>query len=753
MSDSAQVLPPKRKLWLGAAISVGLWLFFMAITAYTSAVTLLDRVASTDVMTAASSGAWTGKIGREIAFFLFAQFLLHLAFAGLTWSLAVASAYLFPVARLKFGRIVVGWFCVLAAAVLAYNALWYPRTLIGAYYHFAASSEVMGVHVGQVVYYSAFGLCAVMALAAATKLVRHAASPARKRSLVVAGAVGAVGACLLLWPVERSVTAAAQDRPHVIIIGLDSLRLDQLRRFGGTGLTPNIDRFLERADVFTDTTTPLGRTFSSWTAILTGRSPTETGARFNLAERSMVKANPTIGDVLRKAGYHTVYSTDEVRFANIDETFGFDQVITPRIGASDFIIGTYNELPLASLFINSRIGKWLFPFSYGNRGVATMFRPETYASRLDRELSFDRPTLFITHLTAAHWPYYTADTPFGVSKPLSEHDRPMYRIGLTTADRMFGEVLNVLESKGALQNALVIVLSDHGEAMGLPSDSFFQDEFFRVEGLRAPLKMDDFGHGQSVLSKSQYHILLGFRSFGAKPSFGTDGRSFSYPATAEDIAPTILGFLDIPGNPLASSGRSLLPLLESGETDLTNEPERIRFTETDLRVLPGPGGGVDEEGTARRNSVFFEVDPGTARLHIRRGFAPLATAYKERAAFTRNELLAAIPAGPFAHQYLYLDLRASRGRVLLERPSDDDPVAQRLWDALEAHYPGELRRPVSITKDDWPIIDAQWTVFARESLRNRPPASESHAEPAAADQASRGAGSARRGADPAPGTT
>ena len=47
--------------------------------------------------------------------------------------------------------------------------------------------------------------------------------------------------------------------------------------------------------------------------------------------------------MLRKAATTPIYSTDEVRFANIDETYGFDQVVTPPIGASDFIIGTYNE--------------------------------------------------------------------------------------------------------------------------------------------------------------------------------------------------------------------------------------------------------------------------------------------------------------------------------------------------------------------------------------------------------------------------
>ena len=303
-------------------------------------------------------------------------------------------------------------------------------------------------------------------------------------------------------------------------------------------------------------------------------------------------------------------------------------MITPRIGASDFLIGTYNELPLASLVINTRVGKWLFPFSHANRGVATMFEPETYVQRLDREVSFDKPTLFISHLTAAHWPYYTADTPFGVSTPVSDEDRPLYRIGLKTADRMFGELVAMLEAKGALQNALVIVLSDHGEALGLLTDSFF-DETFRVEGLKAPLKMEVTGHGQSVLSKSQYQVLLGFRTFGDSADFGASGREFKYPVTVEDIAPTILGFLGIGGNPLSATGQSLLPMLESGRDGTVAELERIRFTETDLRVLPRPGGGVDEAATALQNSAFFEVDKATARLQMRPEFAPLALAYKE----------------------------------------------------------------------------------------------------------------------------
>ena len=714
-----QSLPPRKALLRGLLISVLLWLAYMVGTAYTSVASLLDRVASTDVMKAASGDSWQGKVAWEIAGFLFTQLTLHVAFALLTWLLAYASALVFETARQKFGRIVVGWFCVLAGAALVYNATWYPRTLVGAYYYDLASTPIGGLMAGQWVYRAAFALCALMLVVAGVRLAHASRQGGRRTAAIALSMVVAAGLAVLFAFNARTgvASAAAAGRPNIIIIGIDSLRLEQLRRFGGSGVTPNLDRFLEQADLFRDTTTPLGRTFSSWTAILTGRAPPRTGARFNLAERSTVQVNPTFADILRQDGYRTIYSTDEVRFANIDESFGFDEVVTPRIGASDFLIGTYNELPLASLFINTRVGRWLFPFSYANRGVATMFHPETYLELVDWKVSFGEPTLFISHLTAAHWPYYTADTPFGVSTPVSDHDRPLYLIGLRTADRMFGELMQLLERKGALANAVVIVLSDHGEAMGLPSDSFF-DETFHVEGLRAPLKMDDHGHGQSVLSRSQYQVLLGFRTYGTNGPFTAKGREFEHPTTAEDIGPTILEIAGTPADQLSASGGSLLPWLKSDAARPPDDLERIRFTETDLRVLPGPGGTVDEAGTARQNSAFFKVDPDSGRLHIRPNMAPLAVAFKERAAFTKHELLAAIPAGPDRHQYIFFDFPRNEGRLLLERPGDEDRVAQRLWDALFENYPGELKEPVAVSRADWPRIEVEWAEFSARHVRS-----------------------------------
>ncbi len=87
----ATLLPTRRDLWKGLAIAVGLWCFFMIATAYTSAATLLDRVASTDVMKAASGSAWSSVLVWQALSFLGAQLLLHLAFALACWLLALAT--------------------------------------------------------------------------------------------------------------------------------------------------------------------------------------------------------------------------------------------------------------------------------------------------------------------------------------------------------------------------------------------------------------------------------------------------------------------------------------------------------------------------------------------------------------------------------------------------------------------------------------------------------------------------------------
>jgi hypothetical protein len=699
---------PLRKGLLTAFL---LSLLYLAGTAYVSVVTLLDRVQSTDVMKAVSGDIWSLRIAGQMAYFVGALLFVHAVLALMAWLLARATAEFSHEARVKFVLVVIGWFSLLGGAALAFNALWFPRTFFGAHYYDAVVQTIGSFHLGQIIYGTVSVAAIITALVGGVHWLRRQTSQRRRRWLAaIAGALVIAGALLASpWQWLAAKQASDPSRPNVIFIGVDSLRLEELARFGGTrGNTSHIDSFLRDADIVKDASTPMARTFGSWVAILTGRSPRVTGARNNLTPRDQVQSEPTIGDVLRRNGYRTVYSTDEVRFANIDKSYGFDQIITPPIGASDFIIGTYNELPLASVVINTRLGQILFPFSFGNRGAAVMFEPKTYVGRLKRELKFDQPTFLVVHLTAAHWPYYTAETPFGVSTPKSPEDRPMYRIGLRTADAMFDQVVSVLRGKGALNNAIVVVLSDHGEAMVLPNDAIVKNGAF-VKGLGAPLKVLDVGHGQSVLSPTQYKILLSFKSFGEHRPFRQASRDLPVPATAEDISPTVLDLLNIPGDPLRTTGLSLAPWLRAQESLAAGtETSRVRFTETDLSVIPDVRGEVDEVETAKQNSKFFGIDPATTRMHIRPRMLPLVRAFKERAAFTQSHILAAVPAGPNAHQYVYFDIATGNGELLLARPGPELPEGQLLWDSLHSHFAGELKAPTRTTIDQWPQIAAEW---------------------------------------------
>lgn len=699
----------------GLLVAVALSVVFLAVTAWQAIAVMQLMLDSSEVMRAASANLVTGEIGLEVLGFVVAQVLLHVGFGMAVWLLALATASLWPAARQQVIGLVTLWFCLLASAVLAYNATWFPRTGSGEYYHDLAMQPVGTLFAGQVIYGTAVALGLVVLAAALFKWLRRMSAHPRSRRGLIGGAAVAVLALVSLWTsdlVSAERGQGASVRPNVIFLGVDSLRLAELRRFGGSGHTRNIDEFIASADLVTDATTPVARTYPSWVAILTGRSPRATGAIFNLMERDTIAVNPTIADVLRGAGYRTVYATDEVRFANIDQTYGFDQAVTPRIGAADFLLGKFNDLPLVTVVANSRLGRALFPYSHANRGAATLFQPRTFLARLDREIEFDGPTFLAIHLTAAHWPYYVSDTPLDADSRVHENDRPLYDSGLATADDMFGSVVHMLRRKGALEHAIVVVLSDHGEGLALPGDSLIDATDPRVTGLQVPPPLMNWGHGQSVLSPVQYQVLLSFQTFGNIGDYRSNARMVSAPGTVEDIAPTILDLIGVPAAKLHATGVSLGPVLRGDDAEAERRfASRVRFTETDLRVMPGADGNADEQETARQNSIYFQVDTDTGRLHLRRRSIPLLMSMKERAAFDDRLVLACLPADPDSHQYLLLDRRTGAGRLLSAEPRVEDAEARRLWDALAANFAGELKPPATIRPEDVPIIARAWSAF------------------------------------------
>ena len=91
-------------------------------------------------------------------------------------------------------------------------------------------------------------------------------------------------------PVVPSATrsdGAGAIAPHIVIVGIDSLRNDlTIPRRGTAEHAEHSCLPAASARRFQDATTPLARTYGSWMSILTGRHPVTTNARYNLMPRA-----------------------------------------------------------------------------------------------------------------------------------------------------------------------------------------------------------------------------------------------------------------------------------------------------------------------------------------------------------------------------------------------------------------------------------------------------------------------------------
>ena len=624
---------------------------------------------------------------RDIVAFILAQLLIHAALGVASWLLALASRLAYPNWHWTVTRWALGWVVLLFLAIDAANTAQFPRS------QFAESLDttpvVATVTVGDVLLTLISLAIAVTAARAAWSIGRAvwAIDGVRKHSHPIAACTLVAMAGLLWW---RLLDAGPQvhisrAKPHIIVIGIDSLRPDVVADEQGASLTPNVQEFLRGATTFSDTITPLARTFPSWVAILSGKHPVRTGARDNLMPSRLFDATPTLAERLRAAGYATAYATDEVRYSNIDRSFGFDRVVSPAIGAADFLVPRWADLPASNLLANTRIGEWLMPNIYANRAAATLYRPETFLQWVDRSVDFNRPTFLAVHLTLAHMPYYSADT----NQAFSDRDPRSYQYfnSVISVDRQFAKLMQRLQQRGVLKQAIVVVLSDHGEALGMPRDSVIASPEARQAV--GPLVIPDTGHGNGVLSTSQYQVLLAFRRFDA--AVKSEPRRSEAPASLEDITPTVLDMLDIAARPEEFDGISL-----AGELGATSPASafgsRVRFTESGLTTLAMRMGNFSETANAREAVRFYEIDRQTGRVMFNAERLGDLFAQKERAAVSGEWLLAAIPTKVSkTHQYILVKRAGGVPEVITTHPDDErHPVFAHLWQAMKGRWGNEL---------------------------------------------------------------
>lgn len=688
-SDSARIYTPGS--WLKAFRLALVLSYILMLVSYARVIPQYSFLFLDDKVLASVIDVplWGTTLGSQIFGFVMAQFVLYALFGTCTWLLARLAEYAFRPARTTRNVLVLAWFLLLATAVFVGNVYLLPWGSLGEYFADMVASTVFGIAIGQIV----LAATAVVILATVgSAVLRFLAGRAPRVRLWVGaaaliGCIGTVAEPFLPNPWNSpEYKTAAPSRPNIILIGIDSLRPDYTSIGGDLEHTPNVNEFLRHARIFKDTTTPLSRTFPSWISVLTGRHPHDTGAIMNLTNRASIDAAPTLADILRNRGYHTMFAIDEARFANIDESYGFDQIVTPPMGASDFLLATINDTALTNLIADTSLGRVLFPNSYANRAAAHVYQPQSFSRRLEAELQLDSPFLLVAHFTLPHYPYYWAEAPRYQPDHTEHHGQSLYGETIRRADAQVGQLLEFLKRNGALDNAIVVMLSDHGEGLSA-EDILLTEETRRFGDYKVPAQ--PAGHGISVLTPAQYQVVFAVRGFGGAALAGLPTATFQTPATLEDLTPTLLDLQHIAVADTKFTGTSLADILRGQKPDgdpLTQQ--RIRFTETEFNPPALVAGFNAEEVLAKQSAKFYQVDPATGRLSLRSGKIAEAMEDRQYAAMDDRFVLAALPYTGVAYKYVLVARDRSVAPVLVDGVEGlaGNPQAIRLWQALQQRF-------------------------------------------------------------------
>ena len=253
-------------------------------------------------------------------------------------------------------------------------------------------------------------------------------------------------------------------KPNVLVISLDTLRFDCVRVLGERRFlgdlasrvsSPRIDQLAASGAVFTNAVSAAPFTTPSHASLFTGLWLPQHGAHHQYRTPIATDAR-TLAERLRAAGYRTAQSAG--RDGGEGVMFASDVTGLRRGHETSMFAGT----------VDRATRKWL-------------------------KKSRGRPWHLFFHTFAAHWPY--GRTPKDVERLFADawdrddwtEVRSLYVENAVEADRMVGELVDVLDDLGELERTLVVVLSDHGEGLHHAAPLHGPINGGREEVIRVPL--------------------------------------------------------------------------------------------------------------------------------------------------------------------------------------------------------------------------------------------------------------------------
>lgn len=619
----------------------------------------------------------------DILFFLAAQAGVHLLFCLITWFAATFTGYLLRLSSDNSFLLAVGLWLTGIGCAFAANQFYFPNSKFTE-----LTSLVLFTHT------SAGAIAFILSILYGTALV--------------AGMTG-----FLIWLSKKSFRAALcfslslstaawiglnhstpaqqysnQASPNVIIVGIDSLRPDFLSYFGAEHSTPFIDAFLQQSSIFTEAVTPLARTFPSWSSVLLGQHPHESGIRFNLADTSHTDLSRSLPAIFKQHGYTTIYATDETRFSNIDHPFGFDKVITPPMGLNDFLLGTFNDFPLTNLIINTRVGRWLFPYSYANRPVFATYDPDSFIGLMRPAIlqPHSQPVFMAVHFCLPHYPYLWAGLPGNQFTP-----QERYRESVVRADQQIKSFFALLTEAKLLDKAIVVLLSDHGEALEFSGDRITQADSYLGKLNKAgepphfyPPSLDNeavnqsAGHGTDVLGLPQYHSLLAFKFYGL-------GKQHSGEITG------VVPLTEIKQTILTLAGFSKHPsvLADSILHNIQRLPIRHVFLESDYSPAAMRTVYPETRDVMLEGIQLFQINSATARLTVKPEMGEMIIRSKQIADIYDNWMLALYPQETKSFTPVLINLKTGQWTNDLHSRFAQQSPAEKMLAAMRKFYDAE----------------------------------------------------------------
>ena len=484
------------------------------------------------------------------------------------------------------------------------------------------------------------------------------------------------------------VTHTPPSKPHLILIGIDSLHpqsIDQAE-------TPTLASFINQSLWFKETISPLAHTYPAWTTILTGLYPAHHHATYNLMPTQQTSTHKSIAWTLQKAGYQTLFATDDRRFNTLDKEFGFQTIIGPKRGVNDVLIGSFNDFPLSNFLINLPIGRLLFPYNHMNRASYFSYYPSTFNHALHNVLSSQQantPLFMAVHFTLPHWPYAFApsDPELVNDEYRVDHREPLYHAALHAVDQQVALLLATLKQQGYLSNSLVVLLSDHGETLYTPDSRQTTRATYQGTGTSkleafllkhtATVLNKSAGHGSDLLSPTQYHCVLAFQTYFANRLISPSA-TLSQRVALMDIAPTLLAFSDLK-NEHTMDGVSLMGILKHPKVIL---PPRSFVMESGMF----PNQLLSKEKARQLGQEFFTVNSTHGLLQLQVNKLPILDRLKLYAIIKDDWLLALYPMPEGG--YLPIIQQLSTGRWIddLRTPFARSSEAQALLHQLTQFY-------------------------------------------------------------------